>query len=252
MSTLILSDLHLDPGSPQRTRLFETVCATAACRAHRLLILGDLFEAWIGDDDGDPLAERVAAALRGLARRGVSVAFQHGNRDFLLGPGYAARCAMTLLGEEAVIEVGGARIVLMHGDSLCSDDTAYQAVRTQLRDRAWQQRFLAAPIEARRAFAAEARQRSRMHGATLGEVLGDVTPSAVADALRRHGASCLIHGHTHRPATHHGVLDDRPVARHVTADWGDDEAPLLWLHPDADGGLRVQRETLRADAAALA
>lgn len=202
MSTIFISDLHLDESRPQVTRLFLDWLHREATRAEALYVLGDLFEAYIGDDDDAELIGVVAAALREVSERGVHVGFVHGNRDFLLGDVFATRAGLRLLAETEVIDLYGVRTLLLHGDTLCRGDLAYQRVRAQLRDPAWQRQFLAQPLAARRAFAAAARAESARHTSEASEMIMDVDASAVAAALAQHGTTRMIHGHTHRPAIH--------------------------------------------------
>ena len=157
MATLFISDLHLDPARPRIARLFSDFLDGEARGAQALYILGDLFEAWVGDDDPSDTGATVAAGLKRLAAGGVPVYFQRGNRDFLLGRDYAARAGITVLPDPAVILLDGSPVLLTHGDLLCTDDAAYQQFRTQTRDPAWQAQFLAQPLAARLAFAAQAR-----------------------------------------------------------------------------------------------
>ena len=219
MACLFVSDLHLDPARPQITRLFEHFLAVEARTAEAVYILGDLFEAWIGDDDDSELAARVARGLRDLANANVPIFFIAGNRDFLLGPDYAARSGMRLLPDASVHAIAGVPTLLMHGDALCTDDHAYLAFRDQVRTPAWRRQFLAQSLDARRAFAAQARAGSRAHTRDTPEVLMDVNAAAVASAMRAAGVRRLIHGHTHRPAVHRFMLDAQPAERIVLGDW---------------------------------
>ncbi len=219
MTILLISDLHLDAARPQITALLERFLREQARQATALYILGDLFEAWVGDDDDSELPARVAAALADLRAHGVPVYFLAGNRDFLLGSGYARRAGMTLLEDGVVHTLAGTPTLLLHGDTLCSDDAAYQAFRRQVRDPAWQRDFLARPLAERKDFAAQARVASRDHQRGAREALMDVNADAVAHALRTAGVSRMIHGHTHRPAIHDLVLDGVPAQRIVLGDW---------------------------------
>jgi len=219
MTTLFISDLHLDDERPFITELFLQFLRGEARDAQALYILGDLFESWIGDDDDAPLAQQVQDTLAELSRSGVATYFMAGNRDFLVGPRFAQRSGVTLLDDPTRIDLAGIPTLLMHGDTLCTDDVAYQKFRAQVRDPAWQQAFLAQPLEQRRAFAAQARAQSRLHtGSAMAQIM-DVTDAAVQDALRRHGAQRLIHGHTHRPARHRVDVDGRDAERIVLGDW---------------------------------
>ncbi len=232
MTILFVSDLHLDTARPAITRLFLDFLAGPARQAEALYVLGDLFEAWVGDDDpGEPGAS-VCAALKALADSGVPVWLMRGNRDFLFGPGIAARCGATLLPDPCVVDLHGHPTLLMHGDLLCSDDVAYQAFRRQVRDPAWQAGFLAQPLPARQAFAAQARAASREHQSAVSEAITDVNPGTVAEAMARHGVQRLIHGHTHRPAIHALRVDERAAVRVVLGDWYEQGSVL---RVDGDG-----------------
>lgn len=231
MSLLFVSDLHLDAARPATTRAFLELLEGPARRAEALYVLGDLFEAWVGDDDPGEPGTSVCAALKALSGSGVPVFLMRGNRDFLYGQRMAERCGATLLPDPCVVSLYGVPTLLMHGDLLCTDDTAYQAFRLQVRDPAWQQQFLAQPLPARQAFAAQARAASREHQQGASESIMDVTPAAVAETMARFGVSRLIHGHTHRPAMHALLVDQRPAQRIVLGDWYD-QGSLLWVGPD--------------------
>ncbi|TWG94052.1 UDP-2,3-diacylglucosamine hydrolase [Luteimonas sp. J16] len=224
MATLFISDLHLDPARPHITRLFCGFLDGEARDAEALYILGDLFEAWVGDDDPSEAGAVVAERLRALADAGVPVYFQRGNRDFLLGAGYAARAGFAILPDPAVIVLAGAPVLISHGDQLCTDDHAYQAFRAQTRDPAWQAGFLAQPLQARLEFAARARAASQAHQGGLQqagtmETITDVAPATVEDTFVRYGVDTLIHGHTHRPAIHALEAGGRARRRIVLGDW---------------------------------
>lgn len=224
MSTLFISDLHLDAERPAITRLFGRFVEEEARDAEALYILGDLFEAWVGDDDPSEAGRYVAEKLAALRAHGVPVYFQRGNRDFLLHDGYAARAGMTILPDPAVVLLHGNPTLLMHGDLLCTDDVAYQQFRAQTRDPRWQAQFLAQPLAARLAFAQQARAASQARHAELQgqgrmDSITDVTPSTVASTLARFGVDTLIHGHTHRPAVHTLDVEGRACRRIVLGDW---------------------------------
>jgi len=220
MASLFIADLHLDPVRPQITALFENYLASDEVRrADALYILGDLVEAWIGDDDDAELPQRIAAATRAVRDAGVPVYFMVGNRDFLLGKRFAGRAGLTLLDDGVVHDIHGRPTLLMHGDVLCTDDVAYQAVRQQVRNPEWQKQILSMPLEARRAFAAKAREDSKAHTGSTMESIMDVNADAVAAAMRQAGVTRLIHGHTHRPAVHRFELDGKPAERIVLGDW---------------------------------
>ncbi|RDI99807.1 UDP-2,3-diacylglucosamine diphosphatase [Dyella solisilvae] len=231
MATLFISDLHLDDSRPQITHLFETFLAGPEVRsADALYILGDLVEAWVGDDDDAELPTRIANATRAVHDSGVPVYFMVGNRDFLLGEAFAQRAGLTLLDDGAVHELYGRPTLLMHGDVLCTDDLAYQAVRQQVRTPAWKAQVLAMPLPARRALAAKAREESRAHTGSAMETIMDVNANAVAEAMRHAGVTRLIHGHTHRPAIHAFDLDGQTAERIVLGDWYD-QGSLLRITP---------------------
>lgn len=223
-TTLFVSDLHLDDSRPQATRAFLAFLAREARHAAALYILGDLFEAWVGDDDTSEPGASVAGALAELSASGVPVYFMRGNRDFLLGEDYARRCGMRVLADPCVIDLQGEPVLLMHGDLLCTDDVAYQAFRRQVRDPAWQQSFLAQPLAARQAFAAQAREASRAHHDSVvatgqADEITDVSRESVEATFARFGVSRIIHGHTHRPAVHELWVDGRECTRIVLGDW---------------------------------
>jgi UDP-2,3-diacylglucosamine hydrolase len=231
--TLLLSDLHLSPARPELAAAFGAFCAGPARNAAAVYILGDLFDAWIGDDQlREPLAAGVARDLADVAKSGVPVCLMRGNRDFLLGPRFAAAAGATLLPEETIVDLAGTRTLLLHGDELCTDDVRYQRYRAMTHDPAWQRRVLALPYFARRALAAWMRRKSRAATARKSESILDVSFVAVEAAFRIAGVTRMIHGHTHRPARHHLVVDGRECERHVLADWYDHGS---YLEVDADG-----------------
>jgi len=220
MRTHFISDLHLHDGRPEAGRWLRDFLSGAAREADALYILGDLFEYWIGDDALSPLATEVAAQTARLNDAGVPCYFIHGNRDFLLGEAYAKRAGLRLLGEEVVVNLYGRPTLLLHGDTLCTDDEKYQAFRQQTRDPAWQAAMLAQPVEARLRMAQEARAASKQHTGSAGMDIMDANPDAVLDAFRRHRVSRMIHGHTHRPAFHDHALEEGVQGqRIVLADW---------------------------------
>lgn len=224
VATLFISDLHLDPERPDITRLFGDFLDGEARGADALYILGDLFEAWVGDDDPSETGAFVADHLKALVDAGVPVSFQRGNRDFLLGDAFARRAGISILPDPAVILLEGHPVLLMHGDLLCTDDTAYQQFRAQTRDPAWQTRFLAQPLPARLAFAQQARAASQarqgeLRDAGTMETITDVSPTTVDEYFTRYGVDTLIHGHTHRPAIHSLQAEGRNCKRIVLGDW---------------------------------
>jgi UDP-2,3-diacylglucosamine hydrolase len=237
MSTLFVSDLHLDAGRPAATACFLDLLRGPARQADALYILGDLFEAWLGDDERSPLADSVAEGLHALADSGVPIAFIRGNRDFLLGHDYAGRCRKRLLPDPCVIDLYGEPTLLLHGDLLCTDDAAYQAFRRQVRDPAWQAGFLAQPLDARRAFAAQARAASASHQSEVGDGITDVSPATVEATFARYGIRRMIHGHTHRPQLHRLSVAGSERERVVLADWYG-RGEVLAVAPDGSIGRR--------------
>ena len=234
MTTLFVSDLHLDPSRPEITALFGRFLDGEARRADALYILGDLFEAWVGDDDPSEAGAHVADKLRALTDSGVPAYFIRGNRDFLLGAAYARRCGMRLLPDPAVVVLHGTPTLLLHGDLLCTDDIAYQAFRAQTRDPRWQAQFLAQPLQARLAFAAQARAASQARYGELqasgqSDTITDVTPATVQAWFARYGVQRMIHGHTHRPEVHD---EGHGNTRIVLGDWYEQGSVL---RVDADG-----------------
>ncbi|GAB3058049.1 UDP-2,3-diacylglucosamine diphosphatase [Stenotrophomonas tumulicola] len=226
MTTLFISDLHLDPSRPAITDLFLAFLRDEATSADALYILGDLFEAWIGDDTPSPAADAVATALKAVSDAGVPVYFIRGNRDFLLGDTYARRSGMRILPDPSVIDLYGKPVLLQHGDLLCTDDIPYQQFRAQTRDPAFQAQFLAQPLAARIAFAQKAREASQNRQAEMKEgdraqfeTVTDVTPAEVVATFARYGVDTMIHGHTHRPATHVLQVGGRSCQRIVLGDW---------------------------------
>ncbi len=220
MATVFISDLHLDAARPGIIDLFADFIESQAKAARALYILGDLFEAWIGDDDDDETGARVATVLSGLRQSGVPCFFIAGNRDFLLGDVWARRAGVTLLDDPSLIDVEGVPTLLMHGDTLCTDDARYQAIRTMLRAPGWQRSFLDRPLAERRAFAAEARAESRRYTTDpANNAIMDVNQEQVRATMRRFGARRLIHGHTHRPGIHDVDLAAEPAQRIVLGDW---------------------------------
>ena len=231
MPTFFISDLHLDESRPDIVDQFERFLADEARGADALYILGDLFESWIGDDDDSPLADRVARALGALRDSGVPIYFMRGNRDFVLGKQYADRAGMTILQDPTVIDLHGTPVLLMHGDTLCTDDIDYQKFRRLMHNRLFQRIALAMPLSWRRAFAEKLRGQSQKRVSAKREEIMDVNQSAVESAMREHGVNLLIHGHTHRPATHRFDLDSRAAERIVLGDWYEQSSVLTWPRP---------------------
>jgi len=221
---LFISDLHLSAERPDASQQFFRFLADEARRAQSLYVLGDLFEYWAGDDEltdshGDPLAAEVASGFKSLSRHGVQIRIMHGNRDFLVNKGFLAASGAEFLDDPTVIQVKGKPAVLMHGDTLCTDDHDYQAWRLASRSADWQREFLAKPLAERHAALGALREKSRRVKATKPAEIMDVNADAVRDAFRRHGVRRLIHGHTHRPARHEIEVDGARCERWVLPDW---------------------------------
>jgi len=233
VSPLFISDLHLDASRPEITDLFLRFLKDRAVQAETLYILGDLFDAWIGDDEDSKLSEQVCEGLRGLSEGGTGLLVAHGNRDFLLGSGFEARTGSTLLDQATVLDLCGTRTLLLHGDELCTDDLPYQAMRQQLRDPQWQRGFLDRPLPVRRQMATQLREASRDATRDKSMEIMDVNHNAVSEWMRRYGATRLIHGHTHRPAVHDFLLDGQSARRIVLADW-DSRGHVLSFTPDGE------------------
>ena len=218
--TLFVSDLHLSTKRPAQLAAFYRFCMGPARTAGELYILGDLFDSWIGDDQlEEPMVAAVAGALASVAASGVRIGILTGNRDFLIRERFAAAAGATLLPEQLVVDAGGVPTLIMHGDELCTSDLGYQRWRRISHDRRWQNGFLALPWAFRRAFAKWLRGKSRKTVATKPEAIMDVEASAVEAAFRAANVSRVVHGHTHRPARHHIVVDGRDCERFVLADW---------------------------------
>jgi UDP-2,3-diacylglucosamine hydrolase len=221
MYTLFISDLHLHESRPQITRAFFHFLHTQAINAESLYILGDFFDAWIGDDDDAELPQQVANELLALTRNGVTIYFMHGNRDFLLGDSYAKKSGMIIIPEGTVIDLYGTATLLVHGDALCTDDKDYQAFRAMVRSAQWQQQVLAQPLAARRALAAQLRDKSQSMNSLKAADIMDVTPAEVVKQMEEAKVQVMIHGHTHRPARHKLLANNSPAERIVLGDWHD-------------------------------
>jgi UDP-2,3-diacylglucosamine hydrolase len=224
VDVLLVSDLHLSAERPAINERFFGLLEREARRARALYVLGDLFEYWIGDDeldaaDADPLARQVTAALRALTDAGVALYVMHGNRDFLLGERFATITGARLIADPSRVALAGSDYLLMHGDTLCTDDSAYQEFRAQVRSPAWQRDFLAEPLARRRAHMQELRRRSEQEKQAKPAAIMDVNPLAVVATMQAQRAARLIHGHTHRPGRHAIDIPDGSGVRWVLPDW---------------------------------
>ncbi len=230
MARLFVSDVHLDTTAADATEQFLTFLREQAAQAEALYILGDLFEAWVGDDDEDAGNRRVCGALRELTAAGVACFALHGNRDFLLGAGFSERSGCRVLSDPVILELDGERVLLTHGDALCTDDHSYQELRSIVRDRTWQRRFLALPRSARELLADEARAGSRRHTARTVPDIMDVNAAAVSAAFRAARVRRIVHGHTHRPGVHQLEIDGQAAQRIVLGAWYEQGSFLRYQH----------------------
>eukprot|EP01030_Chromulinospumella_sphaerica_P012675 gene12675-12468_t len=233
---LFISDLHLQAGQPATTAAFFRFLEEQARHTQQLYLLGDLFEYWAGDDDlHDPYHQQIIAALRALSDAGVAIYWIAGNRDFLVGAEFAKAAGVTLLDEPHVANIAGQRVVLLHGDAQCTEDTQYMAFRAMVRQPAWQQQFLATPLAQRKAIIAGMRASSRKDQRTKSYEIMDVTPAAIAAVFAATACDVMIHGHTHRPALHsaHGQR------RYVLPDWEPEATPPRggWIAISLDGAI---------------
>ena len=236
MGTIFISDLHLEAGRPEAIARFETLIREQGLTADAVYILGDLFEAWIGDDDTDQAMKPVIDALTALARANVPCRIMHGNHDFLLGRRFALATGATLLGDYETVDLYGERVLLTHGDLLCTDDVRYLELRRMVRDPAWQRDFLGKPIAERKAIAGRIRSVSVSESAAKPEAIMDVNRAAVEETMREFGVRRLLHGHTHRPAVHTLEIDGEPAERIVLGAWHEQGYVLHW----DENGYRVE------------
>lgn len=236
MNTLFISDLHLDTKSLSMTTLFLAFLQREALHADALYILGDLFEMWLGDDDNSDFNCRISQALLQLSKT-IPVYFMPGNRDFLLGATFARASGLHLLSDPTVISLYGTPTLLMHGDTLCTDDIAYLQARKKARDPVFQQSILNKPLWLRRWIGRYYRAKSRYYTRHTAPMLMDANRQAIEDAMQQHQVSLLIHGHTHRPAIHYFQLHGLWVERIVLSDWHDKGNVLIC---NAEGQRRLQ------------
>jgi UDP-2,3-diacylglucosamine hydrolase len=231
VTTLFISDLHLDGARPDITSQFLDFLQREAAAVERLYILGDLFEAWIGDDDPDADKHRVRDALRVLTQRGTPCFLMHGNRDFLIGSQFAAATGVQLIDDGTVVDLYGRKVLLMHGDTLCTDDHAYKRLRRIVRNPVvqWLMRRLSLSQRLRLAAKMRASSKARIESVSRSTPdIMDVNNQAVVDTLRRYHVDCMIHGHTHRPAIHDVEVDGRHATRIVLGDWYEQGSVLRW------------------------
>jgi UDP-2,3-diacylglucosamine hydrolase len=232
MTTLFISDLHLEADRPDIGEQFLDFLDEEAADAEALYILGDFFEYWVGDDDPDPYYASIKQSLRAFTDTGVPVYFMHGNRDFMIGPDFAAETGVTILPDPYPLELYGKSVLLSHGDAMCTDDVEYQKVREMTRNPEWQAMMLGKPLEERLAIAKHARAQSEQRNKTLSESIMDVNPDAVKETFSEYGVEILLHGHTHRPDIHGVEVDDVLAKRVVLGDWYEQGSVVRW---DEDG-----------------
>ena len=231
MTTLFISDLHLDGTRPDISAQFLEFLEREARRAEALYILGDLFEAWIGDDDPDPDKRRVIQGLRAVTSAGVKTFFIHGNRDFLIGKAFCRETGIELLKDGTVIDLYGRRVLLMHGDLLCIDDHSYQRLRRIVRNPIVQFVMRSLSLRQRQKLAERMRAGSKEHIASMDIAAPQimyVNQEEVRSTMERYGIDCIIHGHTHRPAVHEMQIDGKPAVRIVLGDWYEQGSVLRW------------------------
>jgi UDP-2,3-diacylglucosamine hydrolase len=236
MATLFISDLHLDTDRPTGIDRFLTFVEKEARDATALYILGDLFEAWIGDDDSNAGYAPVVSALADLKLHGVPCFFMHGNRDFLIGERFATATGCSLLTDTEVLTFDGERVLVTHGDLLCTDDKPYQALRAEVRSKQWQRDFLSKPIDERRCIAADLREKSREATSNKAEEIMDVNQSTVEASMLKYNVSTMLHGHTHRPDIHRFMLAGKQAVRIVLGAWHERGSVLRW----DDRGFRLE------------
>lgn len=227
-STLFISDIHLDKNQPDITRPFLQFLSEIRSPVAALYILGDLFETWIGDDDGIPEHREIIQALRKVTQAGIPVFVMHGNRDFLMGKHFFKETGCQFLPDESVISLYGKNVLLMHGDTLCTRDTAYIKMRRIIRHPFVRRLFLTLPLSIRLAIANKMREKSKQHTSATAYDMMDVTQDEVQRVMQDHKASYLIHGHTHRPGVHQFALQGMPVERIVLGAWHERGNVLMW------------------------
>lgn len=218
-SALLGSDFHLSDQEPDTAWRVLRALQDHGAQCDHLFLLGDLFEVWVGDDGADATALALAEVLQELSRRGVRIWMMRGNRDFLLGEHFVSQCGAQRLDDPTLVLMHGKPVLLMHGDSLCTDDLVYQQWRSTCRNPAWQAGFLSRPLGERQALGRQAREASESGKRERGEGLMDVNAQAVLQVLQHAGCSWLIHGHTHRPADHHWNEAGQSLRRTVLSDW---------------------------------
>ncbi len=228
MTTLFISDLHLEAERPDISKQFLSFLEKEAREADDLYILGDLFEAWVGDDDPNTHYFTIKRALRKLTDKGIPVYFMHGNRDFMIGRGFANETGIDILKDPFKVNMYGQKVLLSHGDILCTDDVQYQRIRKMTRDPDWQASILARPLKDRLRMAGEARRQSLEQTINLSMEITDVNQDAVKQVIQKSNVDILLHGHTHRPAIHDVEIGGRKAKRIVLGDWYTQGSMVRW------------------------
>ncbi len=228
MTTLFISDLHLEADRPDIGKQFLQFLETDANEADDLYILGDLFEAWVGDDDPNTHYFTIKRALRKITDSGIPVYFMHGNRDFMIGSGFANETGVKILKDPYKVTMYGRKTLLTHGDALCIDDVQYQRVRKMVRDPDWQANMKAKPLKERLRIAQEARRQSLEQTINKSLEIMDVNEEEVKRVIKEHNVDVLLHGHTHRPNVHTVELGNRKAKRIVLGDWYEQGSVVRW------------------------
>ncbi|HVE44960.1 MAG TPA: UDP-2,3-diacylglucosamine diphosphatase [Gammaproteobacteria bacterium] len=226
--TLFISDLHLQESNPNMTRIFCQLIENSDYSVDAIYILGDLFEAWVGDDDESPMYQAISNALQSARKRGIATFFMHGNRDFLIGKKFAYRTGCTLLPEAVKIDLYGTPVLIMHGDTLCSEDVVYLKSRKTARNRFYQTLFLLLPLKIRKQIGERMRLKSYAHTSITPKEIMDVTQTEVERVMQQYHVRHLIHGHTHRPAIHEFTIASQPAERIVLDAWHDRGHAFVW------------------------
>ena len=236
MSIFFISDLHLEQNKPHLTKAFENFINSKVNSRDELFILGDFFEQWVGDDNEDSFIKSIKNILKAKTARGLKIHFMHGNRDFLIGDKFCEEVGVKLLDDPFIINLNGKKVMLMHGDSLCTDDKAYQDFRNLVRNKDWQEDFLSKDLMERKEVAKNLREISSLENKAKDEAIMDVNQNEVLKVIRNYSIDVLIHGHTHRPCIH----DENGVPRMVLGDWGD----FLWFIESSKGNLNLIKEKI--------
>jgi UDP-2,3-diacylglucosamine hydrolase len=228
MTTLFISDLHLEADRPDIGKQFLHFLQTDASEADDLYILGDLFEAWVGDDDPNTHYFTIKRAIRKLVDGGIPVYFMHGNRDFMIGSGFANETGVQILEDPYKVTMYGQKILLSHGDILCTDDVRYQRVRQMVRNPEWQAQMRAKPLKERLRISKEARRQSLEQTINMSLDIMDVNQDEVKRVIQKYKVDVLLHGHTHRPGIHDVQVGNRKARRIVLGDWYTQGSVVRW------------------------